>query len=269
MSRKFDLETLITAVSEGARYRGLHPGLVRRVSAQELAKGRGFKDTVKAVRSKLHQVGGAYQEDGLDFPRWSLEMDELAHDRQDEALRSFCRRVMASHVSTRERLPLLDAFFPTVLEGIGPLHSVCDLACGLNPLAAAWMPLAPDARYTACDIYTGLVDFLNAFFAHIDLAGEASLCDLVDGPPAAPVQAAFVLKTLPCLEQLDRDISLKLLQNLNAEHVIVSFPAQSLGGHGKGMRENYSTRFEALTAGQNWQVRRFEFSTEVVYRLSR
>ena len=34
---------------------------------------------------------------------------------------------------------------------------ILDLACGLNPLAAAWMPLAPGATYHAVDVYQDMV----------------------------------------------------------------------------------------------------------------
>ena len=56
---------------------------------------------------------------------------------------------MGYHSSTRERLPILEQFYARALADIPPARVVLDLACGLNPLALAWMPLgeaiaAPD-----------------------------------------------------------------------------------------------------------------------------
>ena len=69
-----NLEELIAQVTANPAYAGIAPTLVRRVAERELAKGRSGKETVKAVRSKLHQVAGAYQEKGMDFPGWRREL---------------------------------------------------------------------------------------------------------------------------------------------------------------------------------------------------
>ncbi len=60
------LDELVAAVLAGPRYRPISGEMVRRIAAQELEKGRSWKETIKATRNKLHQVGGAYQEAGID-----------------------------------------------------------------------------------------------------------------------------------------------------------------------------------------------------------
>ncbi len=263
------LDELVTAVRAGAKYRAISEALIRQVGAQELAKGRKFKDAVKATRNKLHQVGGAYQEEGIDYPRWLAELETLPRDRQDPAVRDFCRRMMAQHASTRERLPILDAFYAQTLTPLGPLESVLDVACGLNPLALAWMPLAPGSRYFACDVYTDLVEFLNRFFAHVGQPGEATVCDLTAAVPEQQAQIALALKTIPCLEQLDKSAGPRLLEGLNAQALLISFPAQSLGGRSKGMVQNYEAHFRELLADRPWQVERFEFQTELAFLIEK
>ena len=51
--------------------------------------------------------------------------------------------------------------------------------------------------------------------------------------------------------------------------VLVSFPALSLGGRGKGMPQNYSAHFNALISGKNWQVQSWEIKTEIVFLVSK
>ena len=51
--------------------------------------------------------------------------------------------------------------------------------------------------------------------------------------------------------------------------VVISFPARSLGGRSKGMVDNYADHFAELIAGQPWQVTRFDFPTELVFRVMR
>ena len=263
------LETLVAEVQSSPKYRAIHPGLVRRIAAQELAKGRKVKETVKAVRNKLHQIGGAYQEPPIDYAKLIVELDSLPTRLDDPTLQAFCRRAMQQHASTRERLPILEQIFSQALAPLGPVASLLDLACGLNPLALPWMPLAADAPYYACDIYSDQMEFIDRFLAHLGRPGRAELCDLTAEMPAHPVQVALLLKTIPCLEQVDKSIGTRLLEGILAEHLLVSFPVASLGGRGKGMLENYEAHFIQLTAGRGWRIQRFEYSSELAFLVSR
>ncbi len=259
------LDQLVDAVRAGARYRDISVDLVRRVGAQELAHRRSFKEAVKATRNKLHQVGGAYLVSPIPYSRLRAGLDSLPHDPNDATLQTFCKEVMRLHASTRERLPVLERFFNETLASLTPLHSILDLACGLNPLAVPWLPLAPGARYFACDVYADMVDFVGAFLAHIGLPGRAEVCDLLQAVPQPPVQVALLLKTIPCLEQVDKEIGLRLLEAVPAGHALVSFPAQSLGGRSKGMARNYETHFRAMLSGRPWKLQRFEFPGEIAF----
>lgn len=269
MRKTPDLDELAAAVQAGPKYRAINPELVRRVTAQELAKGRSPKEAVKAARSKLHQMGGAYQENQIDYAQLSVRLAALPNDAGDPALRDFCRANLALHASTNERLPVLEEFFQATLAGLGPIHSVLDLACGLNPLCLPWMPLTAGAPYYACDIYSDQVSFLQQFLAHTQHAGEAFLCDLTDSIPQRPVQLTLLLKTIPCLEQFDKSIGQRLLEEIPGDFLLVSFPARSLGGRNKGMIENYEAHFESLIAGKPWSIQRFQFSTELAFLIRR
>lgn len=92
-------------------------------------------------------------------------------------------------------------------------------------------------------------------------------CDAVS--KALSVDVAFMLKLAPCLEQLEKGIVRRLLDELTARVLIVSFPAQSLGGQRKDMVETYAAQMDALLAGRNWAVERFEFASELVFRIRR
>ena len=232
-------------------------------------KGHSTKEVIKAVRNKLHQVGGAYQEKPIDYTKWKVELARLPHDLNSGEVQAFCREKMVWHTSTRERLPLLESFYQTTLGAVAPIHSLLDLACGLNPLTYAWLPLADGATLQAYDIYSDQTDFLNAYFQHTSLSGQAEMCDLTHSVPTQPVQLALLLKTIPCLEQIDKTIGRRLLTQINAEHLLVSFPSHGLSGKGKGMRHNYAAHFQELTAGLPFSVQNFEFPGELVYLLTR
>jgi 16S rRNA (guanine(1405)-N(7))-methyltransferase len=269
------LADLVAAVRQSPKYRRLSVDLIRRVGADALANRRRHKEAVEATRRKLHQVAGAYWERKTG-PSWERWLDVLRMARSDEgpeALRTACASVMAHHASTRERLGILDVFYTTILADLAPIRSVLDLACGLNPLAIPWMRLAPGATYTAIDVYEDLAGFLNEALALLCVDGRAEARDLLgfqaedsgEGPP----DVAFLLKTLPCLEQIDRNAAERLLESVPARCLIVSFPAQSLCGRRKGMPEQYEARFRELIAERDWQVERFVFPTEVAFRVTK
>lgn len=258
---------VVAAVRASAKYRHVAPALVETLAARELAAGARPKDAVKSVKNKLHQVAGAYQVEPLHGEAWLVEMQTCISNRSD--VRPLCRSLMARHASTRERLPILDEFYTTLFGDLPPVHSVLDLACGLNPLALPWMGLAPGAVYRACDIYADQVDLLNRWFATAGQRGAAFLCDLINSPPVLQADVVLLLKAIPCLQQVDRDIGRRLLDAVDAPTLIVSYPAHSLGGRKHGMPEQYAAQFARLVEGRPWQIDTYHFATELVYRIRR
>lgn len=262
------LEQLVEAIRKSQKYDQVCEELVRRVGTAELAKRRNLKEAIKAAKNKLHQIGGAYLDERLNYGAWLSALAEAAQSG-GEALRETCRSVMSHHASTKERLPILDDFYAAVRDELGPVHSVLDVACGLNPLAIPWMPLAAGAAYYAYDIYHDMIGFLNAFWPLARIEGRAYARDIGQFTPPEKVEVAFVLKTIPCLEQIDKSAGLRLLETLNADHVLVSFPVRSLGGYDKSMAENYEARLMTLLEPKAWPVKRFEFSSEMAFLITR
>lgn len=277
------LDELVAAVRASARYRDIAEPLVRRVAARELAKRRSLKEAVKATRSKLHQVAGAY----IEEPRYTAWLADLrgvweatrgAPDAETRR-RAALRKVMARHASTRERLPILDEFYARTLASLGPIRSVLDIACGLNPLALGWAPLADEVDYYAYDIYADMMSFLGGYFAleaggaRSGLRGHAELRDVIAAPPDQRADLALILKAIPCLEQVDKTAGERLLRGLRADHLLISFPIHSLGGRNKGMLATYEARFHDLMAqtglGTGSEIKRFEFATELAFLVSR
>lgn len=277
------LDELVAAVRASARYRDIAEPLIRRLGERELAKRSNLKEAVKATRSKLHQVAGAY----IEEPRYAAWLAELrrvweesdAAPDGEQLRRATLRRIMARHASTRERLSILDQFYAQTLATLGPIRSVLDIACGLNPLTLAWAPLADEVDYYACDIYSDMVAFLNGYFAlesshtRPGLRGHAETRDVIAAPPERSADLALILKAIPCLEQVDKTAGERLLRAVRADHLLISFPAHSLGGRSKGMVPTYEARFHDLMEqtgiGARAEVRRFEFATELAFLVSR
>jgi 16S rRNA (guanine(1405)-N(7))-methyltransferase len=261
------IDELVAAVCKSSKYRQVCEDVVRGVGERELAKGRRLKEAIKATKKKLHQVGGAYLEGGVDYGAWLDGLRVAFGD--DEEFRWACAQTMRHHASTKERFSILDEFYATVLADLPPIHSVLDIACGLNPLAIPWMGLADGAKYYAYDIYEDMIEFLQAFMTLTPVDGQAEACDVLGSCPQPRVDLALVLKSLPCLEQIDRAASARLLDTIDADHILVSFPVHSLGGREKGMPINYEARFRELVEGKSWTIERFAFATELAFLMSR
>lgn len=259
------LDKLVNGVLHSAKYNAVSPDLVRHIGSQELVKRSNPKEALKATKNKLHQVGGAYFDGRENYTTWLRELAVVAQVNDRAALQRTCRTIMAHHASTRERLPILDQFYSTILANIAPIHSVLDVACGLNPMAIPWLPLAEGATYYACDIFASLGDFLNQYLQLIHMPGHVQTCDAIQFCPTQEVDVAFVLKAIPCLEQIDKHAGYRLLRTINARYLVVSFPAYSLGGRSKGMTAYYKAHFHELEDNALWNVQTFEFATELVF----
>jgi len=261
------LEELVTAVLASAKYRHVSPGFVRSIGVRELAIRPNLKAAIKATKNTLHQAGGAFQDAPIDYARALARLREAWDgDPTGEPFRDACRAVMAAHTSTRERLPILDEFYAEIFAALpAPPRRVLDIACGLNPLARPWMPLPPTAEYVACDIYADQMAFLNDFMALCGYPGRAEVRDVIGSPPDEPADLALILKTLPCLEAVDKSAATRLLDTIRAPWLLVSFPAQTLGGRRKGMAAQYEARFRALLDERGWPAEAFEFKTELAF----
>ena len=268
------LDQALTSILAARKYRAIHPGLARDVAAAELAKGRSLKEAVKAAKSQLHQSASAYIRRNLDYDEALRQLNtavdaakrvSASDPSADPTLRTLLRRLMAAHASTHERLPLLDTLYPQLFKQLPPVSSVLDIACGLHPLARPWMPIPPEVPYFAFDIFSDQIDFLNRFFHLMGYAGTAAQRNVLDDMSIPAADVAFLLKTLPCLEQIESGASERLLHQVDAPILIVSFPNHTLAGRKQGMAQHYAADFLSQIKRAGWQADPLTYPSELVY----
>ncbi len=269
MSDNHEVEKLVKKVQANKKYQSIMPDLITRLSKKSCEKGLHGKAAVKDIRNKLHQIGGAYFKRQENYIKFQDELTQLPQDIMAEPVRRFCISKMGSHASTAERLPILEDFFNTCLESISPVRSILDLACGMNPLSIPWIPLDKGFIYHACDIYMDMLAFIQSFFIRFEINGRALPCDLTAKIPKEKAHLAFILKSIPCLEQIDKTIGLRLLDGIQADHILVSFPVSSLGGRKKGMADYYQNHFYEMISEKSWKIIRFEFTTELAFLVTK
>jgi len=263
------LKELVDQVRKSSKYANITESLVREIILSEALKWKNPKEIIKSTRNKLHQVGSAFQESKVEYGKWMTEISKLTEPINSPQTLAFINRCLPFHSSTAERQPFVTSFFTQTLAPIQPVESILDLACGFTPLCIPWIPATNDIKYTGIDIYSDMISFLDSFFTHFNLNHEFITGNILESIPRQKVQVAFLLKTLPCLEQVDKTIGTRLLENIQSENVLVSFPSRSLGGRSKGMAVNYETHFNHLIDGHNWRVTKTIFPNEIAFLIQK
>jgi len=261
-----DLDVIVSAVASAKKYRTICEDTIRRIATHELAATPhgNLKAAIKATKRQLHQIYGAFEQ-GFNYEAAYRLLEAAYEAGADAEIKAACRHVLGQHSSTRERLPILERFYPAVFGVTGRPGSILDLGCGLNPLALPWLDLSPGIRYIALDIDAARIRFLNRYLALAGLEPLARCQDILVRPPDDPADLALLLKMSPSLERQEPGGTLRLLEGLRTRFVVVSFAVKSLGGREKGMVEHYQRRFLEMAGRQQWPVEKLVFETELAF----
>ena len=283
MSGASAVETAVAEILASPKYRTVAPALVRRLlvtalrsaapgmfdapgqdaPAHRMPSAGTYDQATDLTRRKLHQACGAFLTPNAGG-RISRLLDAV--DAGDpESLRATAHAVMALHASTRERLALMPDFYQRVLDEVPAPTSVLDLGCGLHPFAIPWMPLPPGCVYDAVDVTGTIATAVDRWLRLLGMAGSATVADIVEGGPRRHYDLVLLLKLLPTLEQQESGAAARLLDAVDGEWLVVSYPAHSLSGRGKGMAASYARDFASMAEARPWPVRRIDFPGELVF----
>ena len=258
------IQEIVANVQASRRYRNVCASTIRRIAAVEWKKCGALKPAIKGVKSKLHQVYGAY-ETSIDYDRAFQALRAAYAGESPEDVQTACRHILSRHASTRERLPILDRFYRDVFAHTGLPGSLVDLACGLNPLSMPWMGLGEGTVYHAYDIDRARIAFLDRYFSLAGVRAYAHLGDVICNPPTERADLGLLFKSATCLEQQQRGSTLALLDALDVRYAVVTFPVTSLGHREKGMSQHYANAFRGMLSDRPWPVTRLDFSTELAF----
>lgn len=257
-----ELDQLAAELLDSKKYRDMHlsPATVRDLLEQELLRHRSRKDALDEVRRKLHNIVAPY----LGDPDYAAAAQDLTGAAARGELREACLRILASHASTRERIPIMEEFYARIFAVTGQPRVVLDLACALNPFAFPWMGLLASTRYYAYDIHAPRLALINHFFALAGLEPLAVQQDILVEPPQVEADAAFFFKEAHRFEQRQRGSSRKMLTAVRARWLLVSLPTASLNGR-HNLLERQRALVAGITAGLPWDVHELLLENEVVF----
>jgi len=258
------------------KYSMLYSPLVLRVCEGECKK-HPKKEQLKAVKSSLHTIYGAYGFGEIhkkanrlldSLGSWQSEQNKSGLALQKDIF----ERVLSLHASTRERMTYLTEFYGFIFEHIGSVESVLDIGCGFNPFTIPWFPVKGLEKYYALDIDKATAELNNRLFGLLGKPLLASCVDIVIETPPTAVEAAFLFKLLPVIERQAKGRCIQLLNEINAKFLVITYPTKSLSGKEKGMQEFYSATFEGMISSATPAFRlvaKREIGNELVYILSK
>lgn len=258
---------VVAAVRGSRRYASVAEQTVRRIAAGALTSANGnVGEAVKRTKRGLHEIFGAYLPAPPKYQALLRKLDAAVGAGDTDEVKAVLSGAMSSHASTRERLPILTEFYAEIFDRLPDTpRTIRDLACGLNPLAAPWMPLPDGVVYHASDIDLRQIEFLDAALGLLGVEHRAEVRDLVADPDPTRTDVTFVLKTVPCLESQRKNHGWELLDAVNSPTLVVSFPTKTLGQRSKGMFNTYSAAFDRWIGDRPWRVEQIEFGNELVY----
>ncbi len=140
-----DPAILAQPILDSRKYRSLNlpPETVIDLIQHALDHGLKPDKAVDDAREKLHNIIAPYLGDP-DYAASADELTEIGTFPDEAALKEFSLRMLQSHASTKERIPVLDDFYRQILSVIGNPSTILDLACAMQPFAHPWMGLPSD-----------------------------------------------------------------------------------------------------------------------------
>ncbi len=260
-----DQAELIRQVLSSRKYRnlGIPEATVRDLIQQAGVLEKDPKAIEKLVKQRMHNLVAPYLGDA-DYDEAAKSLDAAFASPSDEGIRNVCIHIMASHASTRERLPILAEFYRAVFAETGVPNSILDLACGLNPFALPWMSLPPSTVYHAYDIVEPRIRLINYFLRLNGRPELAETRDILVQPPEEHADVAFFFKEAHRFEQRQKHSNRAFWQSIPAKILLVSLPTANLTGSHSKLDQHRRLVYDAVE-GLPWQVKELLFENEIVF----
>jgi len=144
----------------------------------------------------------------------------------------------------------------------GKPKKILDLGCGENPLHFPFK----DIEYYASDIGHDYVDNANYYFKENKIKGNAFIFDLLSGDfkKLPKVDVVFLFRVLESLEYFKRNYSKEVIENLNAEYVVVSFDKEGLSRK-RNLKRKGRSWFRRILRELDYHYDIFDYGNEIFF----
>lgn len=260
-----EIEQFIRSITDSKKYAGmdLPKETVRDLILQELPRHKQSKQALQTVRKKIHNIVAPYLGEP-DYATARVELDQAYQSENFETIKDTCWNILSQHASTKERLSILEGFYPRIFEVTGKPKKILDLACAFHPFGLPWMDLPLSTEYYAYDLHKPRVQLINHFFA---LEGRPQLAiyqDILIQPPQHKADIAFFFKEAHRFEQRQRGCNRIFWQALHVDVILVSLPTNSLSGRHDLSDQHRRLVYDTID-GLNWDVNEIPFADELIF----
>ncbi|MCZ7669972.1 MAG: hypothetical protein M5U34_23745 [Chloroflexi bacterium] len=104
MSHEAEIEALVTAVKQSRKYGDTSEETIRQLATEALQRHKKPKAALKSVRTQLHSIMAPYLGDP-DYEAAKKQLTAVFATHDPVQIKATCRALLATHLSTRERLP--------------------------------------------------------------------------------------------------------------------------------------------------------------------
>jgi len=223
------------------KYSAVDKEVIERLSAEIIPKYKKQKDVIKTVKKELHIINESFFTDECHAKANTIintySGDNIENDRE------VSKELMALHASTKERLEQIDEIYGFLSGYISADDNITDIGCGFNPFALPFLSHKPK-NYAAYDICNMTIQVLNNYFRTANPAYTAQINDAATKTPAINTDVLFIFKLFPLLERQKKGRAFEILNSMDYNNAVISFPLKSASGKEKGMEAFYSAAFE-------------------------
>lgn len=254
---------------DSRKYRDLGIPLETLISLYQIAIANGLpsREAYQSVRKKLHNIVAPYLEEASSKDLFEI-LKKTFQSGDPESIKTACTGILASHASTRERLSILNDFYPKIFAITGIPDVLLDLACGLNPFALRWMGLPGTVKYHAYDINLPRIQRINRYFAMEGLQPLGTHQDILIDPPKLKGNVAFLFKEAHRLEQRQRGCNRQFWRAIDVRWLLVSLPSSSLSGR-HDLVSKHRRLVTETCAGMPWTIHEVVFPGEIVFCINK
>lgn len=263
MNSPDDIDALCREIAQSPKYRRISVETIRDVASRKSHRNR--RQLVKSVRETLHRVLSTYHlADGLDSA--VAEVVAAVHDGQgDDRVRHACRRVLDKHMTSHERMPLLElGYYRRVFETTGVPATIADMASALHPFEYRWMELPATTRYRAYDNNRDLAEAAGRYLG-AEGVGRGIWSDVLVEELAEPVDLAFFLMTYHCLENRRSGAGWQVVAQTRAQWMAVSLPTRNFGGRTRKEFAKLGDTFRDRLGSAEMYYEEHDWSTETLF----
>lgn len=261
---KVDFEFIAEQVID---YINKHQKIIKKlessISFEKFKLSKEHKLILKTIRAKIRKSYALFQLDS------QLRLDYFDRLKKKSQSLTLHRNILETHRSTNERLSIYPILYKDIFQITKQPLSILDLGCGINPFSYPWMKLK-DIKYIAVELNLEDLKLIQDYFKLKKINGLILPINLVKDYSKLNefnVDICFMFKLLDSLENIQKNITKNLIQNINAKYIIASFSTKSVGG--KIMKNIRRHWFEYIVKDLGFNFKILEYDNEIFYILTK